>query len=136
MLVLAAGDATAQKQDAGAMCVEPTEIMRRSHMEFILHQRDETVHRGIRTSKHSFAGCIECHSTNDDEGALVRHDDSRHFCAGCHVYAAVRIDCFECHTDRPQKVAAQLGASGALFDAKKAGMFHAGNGVDRIAETT
>jgi hypothetical protein len=29
-------------------CVEPVEFMRRNHMELILHQRDETVHRGIR----------------------------------------------------------------------------------------
>jgi hypothetical protein len=95
-------------------CVEPTEIMRRDHMEFILHQRDATVHLGIRTSKHSFKGCIDCHSTRDDDGALVRHDSEQHFCAGCHVYAAVRIDCFECHTDRPEKPAARLGAMGRI----------------------
>ena len=38
--------------EAEGKCVEPTDVMRRDHMEFILHQRDETVHEGIRTSKH------------------------------------------------------------------------------------
>lgn len=94
----------------GEMCVEPTDIMRRDHMEFILHQRDATVHQGIRTSRHSFKGCIDCHSANDEQGALIRHDDERHFCAGCHQFAAVRIDCFECHTDRPLQPAAQASA--------------------------
>ena len=34
-------------------CVEPTEIMRRNHMDFLLHQRDETVLKGVRTQKYS-----------------------------------------------------------------------------------
>ncbi|MGD2056814.1 MAG: sulfur reduction protein DsrJ, partial [Gammaproteobacteria bacterium] len=39
-------------------CVEPTEEMRRNHMEYILHQRDETMHRGIRTKQYSLEECI------------------------------------------------------------------------------
>ncbi len=85
----------------GEACVEPTEVMRRNHMEFILHQRDETVHRGIRTSKHSFKGCIDCHAVTNADGQLARFDEAEHFCAGCHTYAAVTIDCFDCHADRP-----------------------------------
>ena len=42
-------------------CVEPTDFMRRNHMEVIKHQRDETVHGGIRSTKHSLAVCIACH---------------------------------------------------------------------------
>ena len=85
----------------GDACVEPTDVMRRDHMEFILHQRDVTVHQGIRTSRHSFTGCIDCHAVTKADGSLARHDDDEHFCAGCHKFAAVRIDCFECHADRP-----------------------------------
>ena len=34
-------------------CVEPTEEMRANHMKYILHQRDATVHEGIRTEQYS-----------------------------------------------------------------------------------
>ena len=30
----------------------------------------------------------------------MRYPDPDHFCAGCHLYASVKIDCFECHADR------------------------------------
>ena len=82
-------------------CVEPTQEMRVNHMEYILHQRDETMHRGIRTSKHSFKECINCHVVKDDAGKAVNFKDERHFCNSCHTYAAVKIDCFECHASTP-----------------------------------
>ena len=88
--------------EAEGKCVEPTDVMRRNHMEFILHQRDETVHEGIRTSKHSFKQCISCHAVKDDQGEYLKVDDSRHFCVTCHEYAAVNIDCFQCHADIPR----------------------------------
>ena len=37
----------------GDQCVEETSLMRTNHMEMILHQRDETMYKGIRTKKHS-----------------------------------------------------------------------------------
>ena len=83
-------------------CVEPEDVMKRNHMEFILHQRDETVHNGIRTSKHSLKQCVSCHAVKDDNGEYVHVDDSRHFCVTCHEYAAVSIDCFQCHADTPR----------------------------------
>ena len=45
----------------GEECVEPTDVMRERHFDFILHQRDETMYRGIRTEQHSLTGCIDCH---------------------------------------------------------------------------
>jgi len=83
-------------------CVEPTEDMRRNHMEFILHQRDETMHRGIRTNKHSLKECINCHVNPDSNGTYPRASSEEHFCASCHSYASVKIDCFECHSDVPE----------------------------------
>lgn len=80
-------------------CVEPTEVMRRDHMNFLLHQRDDTVIDGIRTPKYSLVGCIDCHNPASGE-KVVRYEDPEHFCAGCHLYASVKIDCFECHADR------------------------------------
>ncbi|MDD9806435.1 MAG: sulfur reduction protein DsrJ [Gammaproteobacteria bacterium] len=85
----------------GEQCVEPTEVMRRRHAQFILHQRDETVHRGIRTQKHRFVNCIDCHVRPNAAGAWPRHTDDGHFCSVCHRYASVQMDCFQCHADRP-----------------------------------
>jgi hypothetical protein len=84
-------------------CVEPTEDMRKNHMEYILHKRDETMHRGIRTSRHSLVECINCHVSAADDAP--RASSPEHFCNSCHSYAAVSIDCFQCHADRPAKPA-------------------------------
>ena len=103
----------------GEQCVEPTQVMRERHWEFILHQRDETVHEGIRTTRHSLKNCLECHVRPNAEGRFRRASDPKHFCTSCHIYASVRIDCFECHADRPQ---AAYGAAPDLEGAELAGM--------------
>jgi hypothetical protein len=82
-------------------CVEPVEEMRKNHMEYILHQRDETMYKGIRTRQYSLEECINCHVS--DASDAPRYDNAEHFCSSCHTYAAVRIDCFQCHADRPVK---------------------------------
>lgn len=82
-------------------CVEPTEEMRRNHMEYILHKRDETMHKGIRTRQHSLNECINCHVSDAPDAPRVSSE--KHFCNSCHTYAAVKIDCFQCHADRPVK---------------------------------
>jgi predicted CXXCH cytochrome family protein len=81
-------------------CVEPVEVMRREHMNFLLHQRDATVLDGERDSKYSLVGCMDCHNPSESAETAVRYPDPEHFCAGCHLYTRVRIDCFECHADR------------------------------------
>jgi len=80
-------------------CVEPTDDMRKNHMEYILHQRDATVHEGIRTKQHSLVECINCHVSDAPDAPRVSSEE--HFCSSCHSYAAVKIDCFQCHADRP-----------------------------------
>lgn len=82
-------------------CVEPTEEMRANHMEYILDQRDATMHEGIRTTQYSLNECINCHVS--DAPDAPRADSEKHFCNSCHTYAAVSIDCFQCHADRPVK---------------------------------
>jgi hypothetical protein len=82
-------------------CVEPTEEMRKNHMEYILDQRDATVHEGIRTRQHSLEECINCHVSDAPDAPRV--DSEKHFCNSCHTYASVTIDCFQCHADRPVK---------------------------------
>jgi hypothetical protein len=85
----------------GEECVEPTEVMRKRHFEFILHQRDKTMHEGIRTKRYSLTGCIDCHAKRDKNGEFLPINAKGQFCQSCHSYAAVSIDCFQCHATRP-----------------------------------
>jgi len=89
------------KAAKGEACVEPLAVIRRDHMKFLLHQRDDTVHKGIRGARHSLVGCIDCHAAKDDAGQWVRIDAPGQFCATCHEYASVTIDCFGCHAALP-----------------------------------
>ena len=75
-------------------CVAAPEVMRRTHMDLLKHQRDETVHKGLRTSKTSLSACIECHASKKTGSVLGSNEN---FCQGCHTYVAVKLDCFECH---------------------------------------
>ena len=104
-------------------CVEPSQIMRTNHMDFIKHQRDETMYKGIRTQKHSFKACINCHVPAEKDGKPVNYLDDEHnlnpehFCATCHAYVGVKLDCFECHSDNPAGAApvdANHAAGGSL----------------------
>jgi hypothetical protein len=88
-------------------CVEDVQVMRRNHMELLKHHRDGTVRDGVRTVEHSLANCVSCHASKET-GRVTGSDNA--FCEGCHRYAAVKLDCFECHTDRAQTTV----AAGAL----------------------
>ena len=74
--------------------------MRRSHMDMLKHQRDDTVHGGIRGAKVSLKACVECHASRETRSVAAARTD---FCVSCHSYAAVKIDCFECHASRPAR---------------------------------
>ena len=76
--------------------------MLRNHMELLKHHRDQTVREGIRTTQHSLANCVNCHAS-PETGRVTGSKDA--FCEGCHRYAAVKLDCFECHADRPAATA-------------------------------
>ncbi len=88
----------------GDQCVEPVEDMRRNHMIYLEHERDETMHKGIRGRKHSLKTCIECHAVPDKAAAGKRTIEP--FCSECHRYAAVSMDCFQCHNRSPEANAA------------------------------
>jgi len=85
----------------GDSCVEDTEFMLRNHMDLLKHQRDETMREGIRTKQYSLKECIDCHAVPDADGTAVTIASPKHFCRSCHDYAAVQIDCFQCHASRP-----------------------------------
>lgn len=85
----------------GDKCVADTDYMRRFHMNDLKHQRDETMHEGIRTTRFSLKECVACHATTDSGGQAVPINAPGQFCASCHEYAAVTIDCFQCHATKP-----------------------------------
>lgn len=87
-------------------CIAPTEEMRRNHMEMLKHQRDRTLRQGIRGEKASLNGCIECHASKTTGSVLGPGG----FCQECHAYAAVKLDCWDCH--QPKAGFKQAGASG------------------------
>jgi len=81
----------------GGQCVRDPQWMRKNHMLLILHQRDESVRKGNRIEKDGIKNCVECHASLTDNSVTARNDS---FCVGCHRYAAVSIDCFECHSSK------------------------------------
>lgn len=86
----------------GDRCVEDTDYMRKNHMKLLTHQRDETMHKGVRTVKHSLKNCIECHASQKTNTVVGSNEN---FCQSCHAYTAVKIDCFECHATKPKQTA-------------------------------
>jgi hypothetical protein len=85
--------------EKGEACVAPTGEMRRDHMKMLLHQRDRTMRSGLREPRFSLKNCVDCHASRET-GSVLGKDG---FCSSCHEYAAVSIDCFECHSPQPQK---------------------------------
>ncbi len=84
-------------------CVEPTPLMRKKHYAFLKHDRDITVHQGVRTIRHSIAGCVDCHAAKDDAGKYIPVTAEGQFCQSCHEYAGVELPCFSCHSTTPTK---------------------------------
>jgi hypothetical protein len=89
----------------GDKCVRDEDYMRRNHMNILKHQRDETMRKGIRGSQDSLKNCVECHVNPKTNSVASSKED---FCMGCHTYAAVKLDCFECHSSKPKASAAGL----------------------------
>lgn len=88
---------------AGTQCVAEPALMRREHPNLLRHQRDVTVHRGVRQGRDSLQGCVACHASQATGSVAQAKGD---FCSSCHAYAAVQIDCFECHASRPAQAVA------------------------------
>jgi hypothetical protein len=86
----------------GGSCVADKETMRRSHMTMLKHQRDLTVHEGSRGKPEGLTNCINCHAVKGEDGKFANYNSPKHFCRSCHDYAAVSLDCFECHSSRPE----------------------------------
>lgn len=87
-------------------CVAPPDEMRRNHMAMLQHQRDRTLRLGERGVPVTLNGCIECHASKASGSVAAHRED---FCESCHAYAAVKLDCFECHQPRTQGAATLVG---------------------------
>jgi hypothetical protein len=83
----------------GGQCGADPAFMRRNHMDLLKHQRDDTLRGGIRKTQYSLKECIACHASQSTNSVA---SSSSNFCQSCHAYAAVHIDCFECHANQPQ----------------------------------
>ena len=101
---------TIEPATKGEQCVAEPAFMRRNHMDLLKHQRDETVFGGIRGAKYSLKECIACHASSKT-GSVAKAETN--FCVSCHSYTAVKIDCFECHTDKPAAKPAALAQRGS-----------------------
>ena len=102
LAVAAHADAPRFKIERGEACVAPTGEMRRDHMKLLLHQRDRTLRQGVRETRFSLKSCVDCHASRETGSVLGKEG----FCSSCHTYAAVSIDCFECHTPHRRTQAA------------------------------
>ncbi len=87
----------------GDKCVADTDYMRRFHMVELVHQQNRVVQDGVRTTRFSLNGCVACHAKKDDSGAFLPVNAPGQFCAACHEYTAVTIDCFQCHATKPDE---------------------------------
>ncbi len=95
----------------GAPHPEGNEFWRTNHMYLLKHDRDLTVHEGDRDVQASIAECVTCHAVNGPDAKPVSIASDQHFCRVCHDYAAVKIDCFQCHNSLPQ----ELGKAALIF---------------------
>jgi hypothetical protein len=84
-------------------CIEPTALMRKDHMKFLLFHRDELVHEGVRSKQYSLVGCVNCHASTDAAGKPIAINAPGQFCQSCHTYVSVSMDCFQCHATTPAK---------------------------------
>ncbi len=90
-----AGDVPKPEKPAGVtQCVADTEYMRTTHMKMLNDWRDDIVREGgprtVEVAGVSYPrslqnGCMKCHT------------NKQKFCDSCHVYAAVKPYCWDCH---------------------------------------
>lgn len=100
------------QESSGEKCVLPAAEMRRRHPDLLKHDRIQTLREGLRAQADASTGamkpldgslkeCVNCHAIKLED-KYVRIDNDDHFCVSCHKYAAVSIDCFQCHRDIPE----------------------------------
>ena len=82
---------------------EGNDFMRINHMKLMRHDRDEVVRLGNREIEYSIKECVACHVVSGPDALPISVENDQHFCRTCHEYAAVKIDCFQCHNSKPDE---------------------------------
>ncbi len=91
-------------------CVLKTSVMRRTHMMLLRAVREEIVRHDARDTRFRLTHCVACHAQRTSTGRVLPVNAPGQFCASCHAYVGVRLDCFACHAAVP----AQRGLSAPL----------------------
>jgi len=98
----------------GAAHPEGNAFMRINHMKLLRHDRDETMRLGNRDTQYSLKDCVACHAVMGPDALPISVKEEGHFCRSCHEFAAVKVDCFQCHNSKPDEgFTALLGKSPA-----------------------
>jgi predicted CXXCH cytochrome family protein len=84
----------------GESCVDDPEFLRRYHMTVLQQEHDKAQLTHMPAEKYSLKECVTCHAAKGPDGSIVTADSPQHFCRSCHDYAAVEIECFDCHRSR------------------------------------
>jgi len=100
MMAVAGVDLPKLEHGKGDKCVDDEDYIRRHHPDLLKHHRNETMREGIRTTKYSLKKCVECHASEKTGSVASSKED---FCVACHSYAAVKLDCWDCHATKPAK---------------------------------
>ena len=87
---------------------EGNEFWRANHRTLLLHDRDLTVRLGDREIEASLKECVTCHAQTGPDAVPIPINEDGQFCAVCHEFTAVRIDCFECHRTTPDEDSIRL----------------------------
>ncbi len=87
----------------GAAHPEGNAFMRINHMRLLRHDRDETTRLGNRDTEYSLKECVACHAATGPDALPISVKAEGQFCSSCHEYAAVKIDCFQCHSSKPEE---------------------------------
>ncbi|MDQ7069846.1 MAG: hypothetical protein Q9M48_03740 [Rhodobacterales bacterium] len=120
------GAATAQEHSAllpvvpkatGEAHPEGNAFMRINHMKLLRHDRDDTMRNGNRDIDYSLKECVACHVQTGADALPIPINSEGQFCSACHEFAAVKIDCFQCHNTRPELNETQALLSRPLPDA-------------------
>ena len=87
---------------------EGNAFMRANHMKMLLHDRNLTMRLGDRDVEASLKACVTCHAQTGPDAVPIPVNEEGQFCAACHEFAAVRIDCFQCHRTTPDEASIEL----------------------------
>ena len=84
-------------------CVLPAAVMRRAHMQILRAVRTRVVRHNARLRRFRLTRCVSCHVQYTPAGRPIPIDAHGQFCAVCHSYVGVHIDCFACHAAIPAR---------------------------------